>query len=165
MSSSDRRTLLGLLAALPLAACGFTPAYGPSSPARELFDRVAVDAPTDKNAFDFVSRIEERLGRPEGATFRLSYTIGTKASALAIARTNAITRYRLEGSVSFRLMSTRDDTVLTSGEVASFTSYSASSTSLATAVSRDDAKTRLMILLADQVVTRLIATAPAWKVK
>lgn len=153
------------MAALPLGACGFTPAYGPAGPARGLFNKVAVDAPTDKDAFDFVARIEERLGRPEGAAFRLRYTISTKAEALAIARTNAITRYRLEGSIRFRLLDKGGEKVLTSGEVGSFTAYSASGTSIATAASRDDAKTRLMILLADQVVTRLIATSPAWKGK
>ncbi len=61
MSSSDRRTVLTLLAALPVAACGFVPAYGPNGPAKALMGRVRVDDPGDKRSFDLVARLEERL--------------------------------------------------------------------------------------------------------
>ena len=59
MSSSDRRIFLSLLAALPLAACGFTPAYGPSGPARGLLGRVRVDDP-DGRAYEGIAvRVEQ----------------------------------------------------------------------------------------------------------
>ena len=64
---------------LALAACGFTPANAPGGPVSKLHERIRVDDPSDKNGFDFVERMEERLGRPEAPAFDLAYTITTKA--------------------------------------------------------------------------------------
>lgn len=157
MSSCDRRTFLALTAALAVAACGFEPAYGPGGAARELLGKVAIDGPTDKNGFDFVGRLEERLGRPEGATFALGYEITTKSVGLGITTSNAITRYEIVGSVGYTLRRRDSDQVVTSGTVKSFTSYSASGTVVSTNASERDAYVRLMRILADQVVTDLIA--------
>jgi LPS-assembly lipoprotein len=162
MSSSDRRAFLTLIAAAPFAACGFTPAFGPGGPAAGLLGRVAVDAPADKDAFDLVARLEERLGRTRVPDLRLSYRITTKTQAQAIAPDNTINRYQVFGTVEFALHEMATDAVLTSGKVTSFTAYSAFGTSVATAVSEADARTRLMRILADEIVTRLIATAAAW---
>ena len=65
MSSFNRRTLLTLPLALPavLAACGFTPAYGPAGPAQGLQGRIRAADPGDKDGFDFVTGIEARFGR------------------------------------------------------------------------------------------------------
>ena len=57
MSSSDRRAFLTLLAAVPLVACGFTPAYGPQGGADKLRGRIAVQAPETRQDFDFTARI------------------------------------------------------------------------------------------------------------
>ncbi len=40
--------------------------------------------PTDKNAFDLVERLEERLGRPEDIRYDLSYTITTESVGVGI---------------------------------------------------------------------------------
>ena len=136
MSSSDRRLFLAFLAGLPLAACGFRPAYGPGAPARALFDAVAVDAPDNKNDFDFVERIEERIGRPQQARFRLSYAISITTEALAIRRTNAITRYRLHGTVRYELRRSDGTKAIAADKVSSFTAYSASGTSIITVASK-----------------------------
>ena len=162
MSSYDRRAFLTLLAALPLAACGFTPAYAPGGPAAGLLDRVLVDAPTDKNGFDLVERLEERLGRTGAPKYRISYTIATTVEGQGITTTNAVTRFRISGTIDFALIDNVTDAVLSRGTVGSFTSYSASGTPVSTVSSEADANTRLMRLLADQIVTRLIATSGQW---
>ena len=159
---SERRAFLTLLAGLPLAACGFAPAYAPGGPAAGLLDRVIVDAPTDKNGFDLVERLEERLGRPEAAAFRISYDIETDVEGQAITTTNAVTRFRINGSIDFALHDAATDAVLSQGNVSSFTSFSAFGTPVSTVASEADANTRLMRLLADQIVTRLIATSGQW---
>ncbi len=161
MSSSDRRTFLALLAAAPLAACGFEPAYAPGGPAAGLLGRVTVDAPDDRDAFDLVARLEDRLGRTRAPAYRLSYRITTRTEAQAIAPDNTINRYQLLGHVDFTLHDLATDAVLTSGRVSSFTAYSAFGTSVATAASEADAHRRLMRGLADRIVTRLIAGAAA----
>ncbi|MBC7142376.1 MAG: hypothetical protein H5U18_09525 [Rhodobacteraceae bacterium] len=162
MSSSDRRAILCLLAALPLTACGFTPAYAPGGPAAGLLDRVTVDAPDDKDSFDLVARLEERLGRTRVPDYRLSYRIETKTEAQAIAPDNTINRYQVVGSVAYTLHDAGTGAALSSGKVSSFTAYSAFGTSVATAASEADAHARLMRLLADQIVTRLIASSASW---
>src|SRR5690606_41512339 len=75
---------------------------------------------------------------------------------------NTINRYQLLGTVAFTLHDAGTDTALSSGEVASFTAYSAFGTSVATAASEADAHRRLMRLLADLIVMRLISTSAAW---
>ena len=162
MSSSDRRNFLFLMAALSVAACGFTPAYGPGGAAAGLQGRIRVDDPSNKNGFDLVERLEERLGRPEAAVYALSFKIVTKPIGVGITPENAITRYNLTGSVDWGLTETATGQRLTGGRVNSFTSYSATGSTVAGLAAEQDAAMRLMRLLADQIVTRLIATSGQW---
>lgn len=162
MSSSDRRSFLALLAASPLAACGFTPAYGPGGPAAGLNRQIAIDDPFDKNGFDLVGRLEERLGRAKPGTWRLSYTITVNPVGLGITSTNAITRYNLLGAVTYAVHRIDNGAQATAGRVENFTSYSASGTIVSTTASERDAYERLMRILADQIVTDLIASSAGW---
>lgn len=162
MSSSDRRAFLALVAALPLAACGFTPAYGPGGPARALAGQVRVDDPGSKNAFDLVERLEERLGRTRQPVYLLRYGITTTEVGQAITPDNSTTRYQILGSATFTLRDATTNAVLTQGKVDGFTAYSAVGTRLESESSRTDALVRLMRILADQIVTQLIATSGSW---
>lgn len=163
MSSSDRRTILFALAALPLVAgCGFQPAYGTGGSAQRLLNRVAVDAPTDRDGFTYVSRLEERLGRTQVPAYRLSFVLKTTTDDLAITAEQEITRYNVIGSVAYTLTDTASGTTLTSGTVDSFTGYSATGTTVSTLAAERDAYERLMTILADQTVTRLIAASTGW---
>jgi LPS-assembly lipoprotein len=159
MSLFDRRSVLSLLAVLP--ACTFTPAYAPTGPAAGLQGAIRADDPTDKDGFDFVARLEERLGRPEAAPYRLSYTITTTSVGVGITPENVITRFNLIGGIDWSLTNSEDVRV-TGGRVQSFTSYSATGSTVAGLSAEEDAATRLMVILADQIVTRLIATSQAW---
>lgn len=163
MSSSDRRTFLIALAGLPLAACGFTPAYAPGGPAAGLMGQVRAEDPPNREAFDLVGRLEERLGTPSGgARYSLGYRIETREMGVAITPDNTITRYNITGSVAFTLKDAATGKVLTSGKVSNFTAYSATGTTVATLSAREDARHRLMVILADDIVTRLIASAGDW---
>jgi LPS-assembly lipoprotein len=161
MSSSDRRSFLVLLG-LGLAGCGFTPAYAPGGPAAALQGAVRVDDPTDKNAFDLVERLEERLGRPQAPRYALSYVIETSPVGVAISPENAITRYNLTGKIGFTLTDIGTGATLTNGQVSSFTSYSATGSTVSTLTAAEDAAFRLMRILADQIVSRLLATSGQW---
>jgi len=162
MSSSDRRLFLLGLAALPLAGCGFQPAYGTGGVAEKLRGRVLVDAPDDRNGFTLVSRLEDRLGRAQAPAYRLSCAIETDTDELAITTAQEITRYNVIGRVAYTLTDAGSGAVLTQGTVDSFTGYSATGTTVSTLVAERDAYERLMIILADQIVTRLIAAAGAF---
>ncbi len=162
MSSSDRRQFLLLMAALPVAGCGFAPAYGTGGAAAGLQGRIRVDDPSEKNGFDLVQRLEERLSRPDAPRYALSYIITTNAIGVGITPENAITRYNLTGAVDWGLTDTATGTRLTGGRVNSFTSYSATGSTVAGLAAEQDAALRLMRILADQIVTRLIATSGQW---
>lgn len=160
MSSSDRRLFLIGLAALPLAACGFTPAYGPGGGAVKLRGRIAVQAPVTREDFEFTARVEQRLGRAEAAAFDLTYTLATVREAGGITAANETTRYTLKGTATWTLTERSSGARVAGGTVRGFTSWSATGTTVAGLAAEDDAARRLAVILADQVVTRLIAAAP-----
>ncbi len=160
MSLFNRRTVLFL--PMAVAACGFTPAYGPGGPAAGLQGRIRVASPNDKNGFDLVDRLEERLGRPEAPAYDLSFTITTSPIGVGLTPEEAITRYHLTGTVEYSLTDRTSGARVTGGRVESFTAYSATSSTVAGLTAEEDAAFRLMRILADQIVTRLIATSGAW---
>lgn len=159
MWSSDRRSFLLLIGAASLAGCGFTPAFGPKGGAAGLLGRVETDMPKTPDDFALVRRISERLGPVEKPRYRLSYTVTTDVLGQAITPDGATTRYSLTGQVDYTLHDAGSDAVLLAGKVSSFTSWSASGTVVATSSAEDDAHRRLMRILADQIVTRLLAQA------
>jgi LPS-assembly lipoprotein len=146
-----------LLAPLLLAACGFTPAYGPTGGATKLTGAVRVQDPTDKNGFDLVERLEERLGRPEAVRYDLAYTITTEAVGVGITTENEITRFNLKGVVDYTLTDRTTGARVAGGRVQNFTAYSATGSTVAGLAAEEDAAFRLMRILADQIVARLIA--------
>lgn len=153
---------LALGAGLMLGGCGFAPAYGPDGAARDLLGRVEVDPPGSREEFELVARLEERLGRPRAARYRLSFRVEIVEEGQAISRTNETNRYQVIGAASYALRDRETGKDLASGRVRGFTAYSATGTAVASVASRRDARARLMRLLADRIVTRLIATAPEW---
>lgn len=156
MSWYDRRSFL--LMAL-LAGCGFQPAFGPDGAATGLQNAIAVADPADKNGFDLVERLEQRLGRSRDPVYALTYDITTRSSGVGITPDNAITRFTISGTIRFALTRRGDGATLSAGTVESFTSYSASATTVSTLAAERDAGTRLMRLLADQIVAQLVATS------
>ena len=158
MSSFNRRTLLTLPLALPavLAACGFTPAYGPAGPAQGLQGRIRAADPGDKNGFDFVTAIEARFGRSKDPRYGLAYTITTQSVGVGVATDTSITRYNLTGRVDWSLTDTESDTRIAGGTAENFTSWSATS---ATVAAEQDAAKRLMVILADQIAAEILAAS------
>jgi LPS-assembly lipoprotein len=159
MSSSDRRAVLGLLAVLPLAACGFTPVLAPGGSGQVLNGTILADAPEDRLEFAFATRIEDRLGRASAAHWALGYTIATDEVALAVSPENATSRFNVTGRLLWSIRPMGGDAPVMSGSLESFTAYSATSTTVATRSARRDAEERLMVILADQLVTQLYARA------
>lgn len=156
----DRRSLI--LMPLALAACGFRPAYGPGGVAEGLRGKVRVNDPVEKHGFDFVDRIEKRLGRPRDARYDLSYTIGVGVIGIGYTPDSAITRYNLTGSVDWTLTDHASAQRVTGGRVENFTSYSATQSTVAGLAAEEDARRRLMVILADEIVQRMLATAGTW---
>jgi len=151
-----------LLPAGVLAGCGFSPAYGPGGPGGKLQSSVLADAPRDGVEFELVKRLEERLGPAQAARYGLSYDIGLKSTGVGITTANAITRYNLNGTADWALRDLGTGARLTGGRAESFTSYSATGSTVAGLAAEGDAQRRLMRILADQIVTQLLATSGSW---
>ncbi|MGB7240643.1 MAG: LPS assembly lipoprotein LptE [Sulfitobacter sp.] len=158
MSLFNRRIFLIL--PLALAACGFEPVYGTGGTGTALQNRVLVDAPVDRNAYLATQRIEERIGRGDNAAYTLALKITSSNQGLAIDAAGTTTRYNLVGQADYVLKDTATGQVVTSGKVNNFTGYSATSSTVSALAAERDAQRRLMIILADQIVARLLATAP-----
>lgn len=155
----SRRAILA--APLALAACGFTPALAPNGPAAALQGTVHVQDPTDKNGFDLVERLEERLGRPRTPRYDLAYTIVTETVGVGITTDNKTTRYNLKGVIDYTLTDRASGSRVAGGRVQSFTAYAATGSTVAGLAAEEDASLRLMRILADQIVARLIAAMAA----
>lgn len=160
MSLSDRRQFLLGLAALPLAACGFTPAYGPDGGASALRGRIEVQTPQSKPDFDFASRIIARMGDTADAAYDLGYSISASRQSGGVTAANVTTRYTLQGSANWTLTERASGARVAGGTVRAFSSWSTTGTTVAGLAAEDDAYRRLSIMLADQVILRLIAKAP-----
>ena len=155
MWSPDRRAaLLGLLA---LAGCGLTPVYGPGGGGGKLFGKVRPRDPQTYQDFAFNRRLGERLGG-EGSDYDLDYRITVGVVAQAITTDEVTNRYSLNGTADYALTD-RAGRVLAQGRVSNFSSYSTTGTTIATLSAEGDARNRLAGMLADQVVTRLLAAS------
>ncbi|RNF34614.1 LPS assembly lipoprotein LptE [Paracoccus methylarcula] len=159
MSSPDllpRRAVL--LTVLALGACGLTPVYGPGGAGDRLLGKIRPRDPKTYEDFAFNRRLAERLGPDGQAPFDLDYLISIGVVPQAITTDEVTTRYSLNGTADFSLKD-RSGKVLVSGRVSSFTSYSTTETTIATLSAERDARERLARMLADQVVTRLLAAS------
>ncbi|MEM9797244.1 MAG: LPS assembly lipoprotein LptE [Pseudomonadota bacterium] len=146
-----------LLLVAALAGCGFTPVYGPGGEALALRGAVLATEPDTDLQFSFVQRIEERLGLPEAPRYALRYDFDIEDEGLAIDGSNNITRFNIEGELTWALTTLGSDVPLLTGVETSFTAYSATGSTISTQESERDARRRLAIILADRVVTRLLA--------
>ena len=159
MSWSRRGVLLG--GALALAACGFSPVYAPGGAGSTLFGQIRAADPKTPDEFTFAGRIAERLGPDRDARFALAYKLRVAVVAQAITKDEVTTRYSLNGTANFVLTDSASGAEVTRGQVSTFTSYSTTGTTIATMAAEQDAHERLARMLADQVVTRLMAVDPA----
>jgi LPS-assembly lipoprotein len=159
MSSYSRRLLLGTGLAL-LAGCGFAPAYAPGGAGAALMGQVEVREPETRAGYLLTRELEGRLGRAPAARYELRPAISLVTEAIAIDRSNVASRFNMLGRVEYALIDRQTGLTVTTGAVDSFTAFSATGTPVATQAAERDAEVRLMTILADQLVTRLVATVP-----
>ncbi|SDX30370.1 LPS assembly lipoprotein LptE [Roseicitreum antarcticum] len=151
-----RRAACLLLTGAALAACGFTPVHAPGGTGAALRGQVAAAAPQTRADFAFVAALEDRLGRATAPRYQLGYTIMLRRIGGADVRDLGDTRFQLAGTLDYRLTETGGGTQVASGRVDSTAAYSSTSTQLATLSAAEDAEARLMRILADQLVPRLM---------
>ncbi|MGR3622062.1 LPS assembly lipoprotein LptE [Pseudophaeobacter sp.] len=157
--------ILSLAAALVASACGFTPVHAPGGSGQALYGQIEIQTPEqpdtrgDANAYFLVRNLEDRLGRSTGGDYRLDLTLTSRQEGQAITADNETTRYSILAAVGFSLTRLSDGTVIASGTETNFTGYSATGSTVETLAGERDAYERLMLILADQISARLLATA------
>lgn len=154
MSWSRRAALLSFVA---LAGCGFQPVYGPGGAGSALQGRVEVREPTTQNGYLMARHLETRLGRSGAPAYALDIKLTTREEGLAVNPLGDTTRFNLLGVAEYSLRDITSGSIVASGTVENFTGYSATGSTVATLAAERDAQERLMVILADQVVTRLFA--------
>ena len=155
MSLPSRRMML--IAPLALFACGFQPVYGPGGNGQLLQNRVLVDPPGSPDSYLLVRELEERLGRTDDAAYSLSMILNISEARVAIDREGDTGRFNRIGIVDYSLRDLGTGQIVTSGKVENFVGYSATGTTVETLAGELDAEKRLMVIIADQIVTRLYA--------
>ena len=162
--TGSRGTLFGALAILlflALSGCGFQPIYGEGTAASAARGQIAVEEIGGPMGFEMRRRLTERLGPGGDGPYRLSADINTTSEGLAVTQTAEITRYNLTGTARYVLRNGAGVPVLT-GDVRAFSAYSATDEPYATRVAERDARIRLATSLADQIATRISASADGW---
>lgn len=154
-----RQTLIALSALFAGAACGFTPVYGPNGDASVLQDNLRVTTPARREGFLIAQRLEDRFGRNTSGRYLLSVTPRVDRAGLATSVEGTTNRFQLTGQADYRLRDLETDTVVRTGGVTDFTGFSATGSTVATLAAERDATARLMVILADQIVDRLILSA------
>lgn len=158
MSLYNRRKLLLPLAVLSLtAACGFQPVYAPGGTGSELYGKVSVSAPDSVESYLLIQNLEQRLGRSVSSAkdYSLNVQVSTVTRGAAITTSNETNRYSIDGRATYALKSSETGQILLSGTVTDFVGYSAAGSTVSTLADERDAKERLMVILSDQIVTRL----------
>lgn len=162
MSLSDvsrRRVLGALVLGMPLVGCGFTPVYAPGEAATQLRGSILYQEPRNPDQFDIARHVEQRLGVASNPRFGLAIQPRVREESLAVAEAEDITRFDLIGEADFELTDLTTGDVLLSGAVDTFTSYSATGSTVSVQAAERDARSRLMVALTDLVLTRIIASA------
>ncbi|KAB7614471.1 hypothetical protein F9L33_07460 [Amylibacter sp. SFDW26] len=163
MSLYNRRTALAaLISASLLGGCGFSPIYGEGTAADGLRGTIDITSGKGREFFAMRERLVERFGFTSAPKYRLSFTYKAESEGLAVSTTAEVTRFNLDGTSDFKVVDADTGAVLLTGTVTSKTAYSATSETFPTRVAEQDARSRLALALADQIVTRVSATAPKW---
>lgn len=148
-----RFVLAGLVG---LAGCGFAPILRNGTNGRFRFE-----TPASEFGFRLQDQLELRLGAPDQPRYVIKVTTSFAERAAATTADGSTSRLNVTGRADWSLVEIDTGTQMETGTVESFTSYSATGTTVATQTTRDDARDRLAIILADMIATRILLRFPA----
>jgi LPS-assembly lipoprotein len=151
---------------LSLAACGFTPLYGPDAPASRMAGRVEVATLQGAPGFRLREQLTGRLGPAIEPTHRLEIALDLEQTGVALTEQNFTTRYNVVGTADFRLVPLAGGPPVLTGQVRAITGYSApaseTASAFATLAAERDAEQRVARDLADKILQRLALSAGTW---
>ncbi len=146
MSAISAALLLGM------PSCGFTPVYGENSATKDVLGNVVLEDPSSQIEYVFLKALEQRIPPSQNAQYRVNYTVNLSYQGLDVV---GVSRVQVIGNVTSEFIDQSTETVRLVNVVDAFTSYTAKGGFQD--VQRKDAENRLMQILADKFITRLIA--------
>lgn len=155
--SWSRRRLLAILAAAPLAGCGFHPLYGGETAGEydPLLASIKVDPIPDREGQLLEMALREKLN-PRGVDlpqrYRLGVTLSLAREDLGIQRNATSTRAEILASASYSLSGTG---ATVNGQSHVVTAFNLQNDAWAATVAEKDARERAIGQLADAIVTQL----------
>jgi len=142
-----------------LGGCDFKPIYAKGTAARGLTGQIALGQVSDRIGFEMHEELELRLGKAVLPKYVLDVQIEIESEGLAITADAAITRFNLSATATYKLTPVVGGDPVLVDHARSFTAYSATASAFATRVAERDARRRLAVAIADQIATRIAATA------
>jgi len=154
------RTVLLLLAAFALGACGFHPLYagGPNGPRRTELAQIAIGPVDSKEGVDLRNELIDRLtpdGEPTYPQYQLDLELHEYREGLGIQKDTSVTRWNLQLAADYRLLDLGTGKVITKGTASTMASYSVVDSQFATLTAERDAQERASVDLGDQLSLRL----------
>lgn len=162
MSSSDRRNVLTLLLALPVAACGFTPVYRAGGAAAGLDGAFQIAFEDSRDGYLLHAALENRLGMARAPRFDLKTALAVEEQQILLTAATGVSRISAYGAVQVTVADIATGTVLLERTYREAVGYSATSETAQTEASRRKAYERLMEALADKIALDLAAAAESW---
>lgn len=158
MSSYNRRTLIAFGAVAGLSACGFQPVYRKDAAAEGLRGAILLPEAVDPVSFAYRERIRRRFGDASvGARYLLENKTSLSETGIAITQASDVTRYRVLGETSWRLIDRETGDVVLEDVASAFTGFDATSATFSVRAARKAAEERLATELADLTISALSA--------
>ena len=150
---SKRFFVLGVLC---LSGCGFRPVFGDNGAGNALRNNVSFQ--TEDTVFGFRVRnaLSNRFGAADDPELVVTLDLSEQQSTAAVTSEGVTTRFDLTGRANW-VLSTVSGSEMSRGSVQTFTSYSATGSTVATQAAEIDAREKLGVALADLVAADLIA--------
>lgn len=146
-----------LLALFGVGACGFKPIYGSGGVGEGLQGRVRFQLPDTIIGFQMRGVLEGQFGAPNDERFVVNVTVNETVRGAAVTEDGDTTRFNITGRANWGVEGRPD----LAGTVQSFTSYSATGSTVATQAAERDARDRLAQILSDQLSTDLFIALSA----
>jgi len=163
MSLSDRRTFLAGLGLLGLGACGFQPVLKAGGAARGLRGQIRFNLIESRAGFVLLEKLEKAFGDGGlNARFQAKTELNFEEQELVLIAATSLTRVTLFGGVKVAITDTTKDAIVFEDKIRDVVSFTTSAETAVTIASQQDAKDRLVGVLAERLILQLNATAESW---
>jgi LPS-assembly lipoprotein len=122
-----------------------------------LWERIDFKEAKTSNEFRLNRYLASRLGKSDDAELLLKYELFTETKRSALSFDGKAFRIRIHGEVKFSLIQNGKNTILLTSSVRDSAAYSDAILAVTDEASERDAYTRLMVLLGDRIVDKLLS--------